>query len=46
MDVIVDCHGRVHKGMAKQLVKLLEQQQPLFIQGVLLDALSTFCQFH
>jgi galactonate dehydratase len=33
MDVGVDFHGRIHKGMAKQLSKLLEPHQPLFIQG-------------
>lgn len=34
LDVGVDFHGRVHKGMAKQLAKLLEPLQPLFIEGV------------
>ena len=33
LDVGVDFHGRVHKGMAKQLAKLLESVQPLFIEG-------------
>ena len=33
LDVGVDFHGRVHKAMAKQLVKLLESHQPLFIEG-------------
>ncbi|KAK0458946.1 enolase C-terminal domain-like protein [Desarmillaria tabescens] len=36
MDVGVDFHGRVHKGMAKQLAKLLEPYQPLFIEEPLL----------
>ncbi len=35
MDVGVDFHGRVHKGMAKQLAKLLEPYQPLFIEGLM-----------
>ena len=33
LDVGVDFHGRVHKGMAKQLAKALEPLQPLFIEG-------------
>lgn len=33
MDVGIDFHGRLHKGMAKQLAKLLEPHQPLFIEG-------------
>ncbi|KAG7095442.1 hypothetical protein E1B28_006191 [Marasmius oreades] len=36
MDVGVDFHGRLHKGMAKQLARLLEQCQPLFIEEPLL----------
>ncbi|KZT01072.1 enolase C-terminal domain-like protein [Laetiporus sulphureus 93-53] len=36
LDVGVDFHGRVHKGMAKQLAKLLEPLQPLFIEEPLL----------
>lgn len=35
MDVGVDFHGRVHKGMAKQLAKLLEPYQPLFLEGLM-----------
>lgn len=35
LDVGVDFHGRVHKGMAKQLARLLEPLQPLFIEGEL-----------
>lgn len=35
LDVGVDFHGRLHKGMAKQLVKLLEPHQPFFIEGEL-----------
>ncbi len=34
LDVGVDFHGRLHKGMAKQLAKLLEPHQPLFIEGI------------
>lgn len=34
MDVGVDFHGRLHKGMAKQLAKLLEPHQPMFIEGL------------
>jgi galactonate dehydratase len=34
LDVGVDFHGRLHKPMAKQLVKLLEPFQPLFIEGL------------
>lgn len=37
MDAGVDFHGRVHKPMAKQLVKLLEPQRPLFIEEPLLS---------
>ena len=33
LDVGVDFHGRVHKGMARQLAKVLESVQPLFIEG-------------
>ena len=33
IDVGVDFHGRVHKGMAKQLAKALEPLQPLSIEG-------------
>lgn len=36
LDVGVDFHGRVHKGMAKQLARLLEPLQPLFIEGDLI----------
>lgn len=36
LDVGVDFHGRLHKGMAKQLVKLLEPHQPFFIEEPLL----------
>ncbi|KAF8652400.1 hypothetical protein AX16_004428 [Volvariella volvacea WC 439] len=32
VDVVIDCHGRLHKSMAKQLVKLLEPHQPMFIE--------------
>lgn len=33
LDVGIDFHGRLHKGMAKQLAKLLEPHRPLFIEG-------------
>ncbi|EGO03890.1 hypothetical protein SERLA73DRAFT_165456 [Serpula lacrymans var. lacrymans S7.3] len=36
LDVGIDFHGRLHKGMAKQLAKLLEPYQPLFIEEPLL----------
>ncbi|KAL0959878.1 hypothetical protein HGRIS_011547 [Hohenbuehelia grisea] len=36
LDVAVDFHGRLHKSMAKQLAKLLEPHQPLFIEEPLL----------
>ena len=32
LDVGIDFHGRLHKGMAKQLAKLLEPLQPMFIE--------------
>jgi galactonate dehydratase len=37
MDAAMDFHGRVHKPMAKQLAKLLEPYQPLFIEEPLLS---------
>lgn len=37
LDVGVDFHGRLHKPMAKQLAKLLEPLQPLFIEGTTLN---------
>ncbi|KAF5368899.1 hypothetical protein D9758_002939 [Tetrapyrgos nigripes] len=36
LDVGIDFHGRLHKGMAKQLAKLLEPLHPLFIEEPLL----------
>ncbi|RDB27910.1 D-galactonate dehydratase [Hypsizygus marmoreus] len=36
MDVGIDFHGRLHKGMAKQLAKLLEPHGPMFIEEPLL----------
>jgi len=36
LDVGVDFHGRLHKPMAKQLAKLLEPHQPMFIEEPLL----------
>ncbi|KAK6525447.1 hypothetical protein TWF694_005583 [Orbilia ellipsospora] len=37
LDAGLDFHGRVHKPMAKQLAKLLEPHQPLFIEEPLLS---------
>ncbi|KAL1881260.1 hypothetical protein Daus18300_001112 [Diaporthe australafricana] len=37
MDAGVDFHGRIHKPMAKQLIKLLEPHRPLFIEEPLLS---------
>jgi len=37
MDAGIDFHGRVHKPMAKQLAKLLEPHQPMFIEEPLLS---------
>lgn len=37
LDVAVDFHGRVHKGMAKQLACKLEPHEPLFIEEPLLS---------
>lgn len=37
MDAGVDFHGRVHKPMARQLVKLLEPHRPLFVEEPLLS---------
>jgi galactonate dehydratase len=37
MDVGLDFHGRVHKAMAKQLVKRLEEHRPLFVEEPLLS---------
>lgn len=37
MDVGVDFHGRVHKPMARQMVKALEPLSPLFVEEVLLS---------
>ncbi|MGH9326885.1 MAG: galactonate dehydratase [Terriglobia bacterium] len=47
--VAVDCHGRVHKGMAKALVKELEPLRPLFIEEPVLpehnEALTALQQY-
>ena len=43
LDVGVDFHGRVHKGMAKQLARLLEPLQPLFIEGKPTVSIPTLC---
>ncbi len=32
MDIALDFHGRVHKGMAKALIKELEQFHPMFVE--------------
>lgn len=37
MDAGVDFHGRIHKPMAKQLVRLLEPHRPLFVEEPLLS---------
>jgi galactonate dehydratase len=37
LDVGIDFHGRLHKGMAKQLAKMLEPLHPLFIEEPLLS---------
>lgn len=37
MDAGLDFHGRIHKPMAKQLARLLEPHQPLFIEEPLLS---------
>ncbi|KAF2108598.1 mandelate racemase/muconate lactonizing enzyme domain-containing protein [Lophiotrema nucula] len=37
MDAGIDFHGRVHKPMAKQLVKALEPHRPMFIEEPLLS---------
>ncbi|THU99495.1 hypothetical protein K435DRAFT_818524 [Dendrothele bispora CBS 962.96] len=34
LGVGIDFHGHFHKGMAKQLAKLLEPLHPLFIEGI------------
>lgn len=39
LDAGLDFHGRVHKGMAKQLAALLEPHRPLFIEEPLLPGL-------
>ena len=37
MDAGIDFYGKVHKPMAKQLAKLLEPRQPIFIEEPLLS---------
>ena len=45
LDVGIDFHGRLHKPMAKQLAKLLEPLQPLFIEGMCMLSLKLpYCQ--
>lgn len=46
LDVGVDFHGRLHKGMAKQLAKLLEPHQPLFIEGQRHVSIVAFLHLH
>jgi len=38
LDVGVDFHGRLHKGMARQLARLLEPHRPFFIEEPLLPS--------
>lgn len=33
LDVGVDFHGRLHKSMSKQLIRLLEEHKPFFVEG-------------
>ena len=42
LDVGIAFHGRLHKPMAKQLAKLLEPLQPLFIEGMCMLLLKLF----
>lgn len=37
LDVALDFHGRIHRPMAKQLLKLLEPLRPLFVEEPLLS---------
>lgn len=37
LDVGLDFHGRLHRPMAKQLVKLLEAERPLFVEEPILS---------
>lgn len=37
LDAAVDCHGRLHRPMAKQLAALLEPARPLFMEEPLLS---------
>lgn len=37
LDVGVDCHGRLHKPMAKQLARALEPHRPMFLEEPLLS---------
>lgn len=37
LDAAIDFHGRLHKPMAKQLAKAMEEHQPLFIEEPLLS---------
>ena len=49
LEVGLDFHGRVHKGMLKKLIKALEEYQPFFIEEPLLpensDSLKYIYQF-
>ena len=46
LDVGIDFHGRLHKPMAKQLAKLLEPLQPLFIEGICIQSEPHSCLPH
>ena len=37
LDVGLDFHGRLHRPMAKQLIKLLEPERPLFVEEPILS---------
>ena len=37
LDVGLDFHGRLHRPMAKQLIKLLEPHRPLFVEEPILS---------
>lgn len=37
LSIGLDCHGRVHKGMAKQLLQALEDVHPFFVEELVLS---------
>jgi galactonate dehydratase len=49
LDVGIDFHGRVHRPMARQLIRLLQPSQPLFVEEPLLseepEALADLARF-